>query len=88
MENGLSFMPNYLQMGSYFVHGSIFNQKESRIFWKFASIAGFVNFHVGTIRLHKYSPLEHLMEVVLITLLSELIRVSNQKSVLSKTIWS
>ena len=32
MENGLSFMPNYLQIASFFVHGETYNQQESMIF--------------------------------------------------------
>ena len=32
MENRFSFMPNYLQMASFFVHREAFNQQESMIF--------------------------------------------------------
>ena len=42
MENGFSFMPNYLQIASFFVHGETCNQQESMIFWQFASVAGCV----------------------------------------------
>ena len=42
MENAFSFMPNYLQMASCFVHGETFNQQESMMFWQFSSLAGCV----------------------------------------------
>ena len=40
MENGFSFMPNYLQMASFFVHDDNFNQLESMTLWQFTSVAG------------------------------------------------
>ena len=44
MENGFSFMPNYQQMASFFVHGETFDPQESLIFWQFASVAGVCEF--------------------------------------------
>ena len=63
MEYGFSFMPYYLHLASFFVHGEFFNQQEPMIFLtvcrcsrlceKFHSgTLDFSNFHVGTFRLH------------------------------------
>ena len=53
MENGLSFMPDYLQMASFFVRGETFNQQESMIFLAVCKCSRLcVNFRVGTFRVH------------------------------------
>ena len=40
MQYGFSFMPNYLHLASFFVHGETFNQQEPMIFCQFASVGG------------------------------------------------
>ena len=72
MENAFSFMPNYLQMASFFIHGKTFNKQESMIFLAVCKSSTLcVYFHVGTFRVHLYFwpnlnfPLEYLMKVVL-----------------------
>ena len=40
MEYAFNFMPNYLHLTSFFVHGETFNQQEPMIFCQFASVGG------------------------------------------------
>ena len=42
MEYRFSFMPYYLHLASFFVHGETFNRQEPMIFLQFASVAGCV----------------------------------------------
>ena len=42
METAFSFMENYLQTASFFVHVETFNKAVLVIFWQFASGAGCV----------------------------------------------
>ena len=52
MENEFNFMPKYLQMVSFLVHGETFNQQNSMIFlvvYKCSRLC--VNFYVGIFRL-------------------------------------
>ena len=40
MENGFSFMTDYLQMASFVLHEETINQQESMTFCQFARVAG------------------------------------------------
>ena len=40
IEYAFSFMPNYLHLTSFSVHGETFNQQEPMIFCQFASVGG------------------------------------------------
>ena len=42
MEYGFSFMPNYIHLASFFIHGETFKQQEPVIFLQFASVGGCV----------------------------------------------
>ena len=89
MENRFSFMPNYLQIASFFVHGETCNQQESMIFLAVCKCSRLcVNFGVGTSRVRTYfwpnlnPPLEHLIKVVLIA--QKLLLRGKIKKVLSR----
>ena len=53
MENGLSFMPNYLQMASFFVHGETYEKQKSMIFLVVCKRSRLrLNFRISTFRVH------------------------------------